>query len=110
MVGLRPRYEMIGFFPVRGYRIHARDVSDIWPEKWSAQKPHGHPAEKPAKLIERILTVSCAETVLDPFMGSGTTGVAALRQGRKFVGIEMNEHWYNVACERLQKTVSEGAI
>lgn len=61
-------------------------------------------------MIERILTVSCAETVLDPFMGSGTTGVAALRQGRKFVGIEMNEHWYNVACERLQKTVSEGAI
>ena len=42
------------------------------------------------------------ETVIDPFMGSGTTGLAALGQGKEFVGIEMSEHYYQVAVDRLR--------
>ena len=44
------------------------------------------------------------DTILDPFMGSGTTGVAARLLGRSFIGIEIDEHWFNVAKERIQST------
>lgn len=67
-----------------------------------------HPTEKPVSLCRFYIENSTkpGETVLDPFMGSGTTGVAALRAGRKFVGIELTQQWFDVACERIAKAVS----
>lgn len=64
-----------------------------------------HPTEKPVGLCQLYIENSTARggTVLDPFMGSGTTGVAAVRSGRKFVGIELTERWFDVACERIAK-------
>ncbi|EBV8483663.1 site-specific DNA-methyltransferase [Salmonella enterica subsp. enterica serovar Ago] len=47
-------------------------------------------------------------SLLDLFMGGGSTGVAALQSGRKFIGIEMSEHYFDIACERLGKVVEEG--
>ncbi|HCQ0449278.1 TPA: site-specific DNA-methyltransferase, partial [Escherichia coli] len=44
-------------------------------------------------------------TVLDPFMGSGTTGVAALKAGRKFIGIETSDHYFDVATQRLKTAI-----
>lgn len=100
---LRPRYEMVALYPVGGYQIANRNASDIHVEKWSAVKPHGHPAEKPEALISWLLSLSGNnENVCDPFMGSGTTGVAAVKAGREFVGIEMDEHWYDIACRRIE--------
>lgn len=63
----------------------------------------GHPTEKPIELIELFVRTSSNEgdTVLDPFMGSGTTGMACLQLNRKFIGIENSEKWYNIAKERL---------
>lgn len=62
-----------------------------------------HPSPKPIaymlKLIERVTKPGA--TVLDPFMGSGTTGVACVQTGRNFVGIEICEEYYNVACRRI---------
>lgn len=62
-----------------------------------------HPTEKPVQLMELWIKNSTAhgEIVLDPFMGSGTTGVAAIRAGRKFIGIEIDERWFDMACERI---------
>ncbi len=68
------------------------------------EKESGHPTEKPVHLMaEYILNSSQrGELVLDPFMGSGTTGVAAVQSGRKFVGIEIDPRWFDLACERIR--------
>ena len=100
--GLRPSYELIAFYAIGDYAIRNRGIPDIWRCAWSSQKPHGHPAEKPASLFERIIKTSGATAVLDPFMGSGTCGEAAAKSGCKFFGIEMEEHWFDIACRRIE--------
>ena len=63
----------------------------------------GHPAEKPLDLMEWIVKTYTNEgdTVLDPFMGTGTTGVACLKNNRKFIGIEKEKQYFDIASERL---------
>ncbi|OYW59863.1 MAG: hypothetical protein B7Z40_20945 [Bosea sp. 12-68-7] len=66
---------------------------------------HGvHPTEKPVSLmVELIADFAPADSVvLDPFMGSGTTGVAAVREGRGFVGIELDVRYFEIACQRIR--------
>ena len=62
-----------------------------------------HPTEKPVALMERLILASSnkSETVLDFTMGSGTTGVACANTGRKFIGIEMDDHYFDVAKKRI---------
>ena len=62
-----------------------------------------HPTPKPVGLIERMVTCSTdsGASVLDPFMGSGTTGVACANLGRKFIGIEIEPKYFDIACERI---------
>jgi len=71
-----------------------------------SQKPGEklHQVGKPLPLME-ALVAACGGSVLDPFMGSGTTGAAALSQGKDFVGIEVSEHYHQVAVDRLRKLV-----
>lgn len=64
-----------------------------------------HPTEKPVDLLVSILDAVPGETVLDPFMGSGSTGVAAMRAGRKFIGCEINPHHFETACQRVREEV-----
>jgi site-specific DNA-methyltransferase (adenine-specific) len=63
----------------------------------------GHPTQKPVSLLRRIVEASSAPdaVVLDPFCGSGTTGVAAVGQGRRFVGIDIDENYLNLSKKRL---------
>jgi len=63
-----------------------------------------HPTEKPVKLMERLILASSNEgdTVLDFTMGSGSTGVAARNLGRKFIGIELDLNYFNIALERIE--------
>jgi len=49
-------------------------------------------------------------TILDPFMGSGTTGVASINLGRKFIGIEIEERYFNIACERIDVAQRQGKL
>ena len=65
----------------------------------------GHPTEKPISLMELFVETSSnkGEIVLDPFMGSGTTGMACLQLKRRFVGIESSPHWFSVAEDRLKR-------
>lgn len=70
-------------------------------------KATGHPTEKPVHLMAEYIFNSSkpGEVVLDPFMGSGTTGVAAANLGRRFVGIELEERFFDMACARIADAV-----
>ena len=59
-----------------------------------------HPAQKPIAVMERLMLEGIA-SVIDPFMGTGTTGIAAMKCGRSFVGIEIHEPYFDIACERI---------
>lgn len=61
-----------------------------------------HPNQKPAALMAWCLTFAPGQTVLDPFMGSGTTGVACARAARDFIGIELDEAHFDIACRRIE--------
>lgn len=63
-----------------------------------------HPTQKPIALMEWVLrhTTKEGETVLDPYMGSGTTGIAALRTARKFIGVEIEKQYFDTACRRIE--------
>ena len=61
----------------------------------------GHPTQKPVALMEWLLRKTTG-AVLDPFMGSGTTGVACMNLGRKFIGIEIEPRYFATACERIE--------
>jgi len=66
---------------------------------------HGaHRTEKPRRLMAEILGdfTNEGQTILDPFMGSGTTGVAAVQMGRKFIGIEREQKYFDIACKRIE--------
>jgi len=64
-----------------------------------------HPTQKPGRVIEPLIIASStpAQTILDPFMGSGTTGVACVQLGRSFIGIEIEERYFDIACERISR-------
>jgi DNA modification methylase len=66
-----------------------------------------HPTQKPIALARHFIRLHSrrGDTVLDPFMGSGTTGVAAVLTGRKFIGIELDRRWFRQACERIQAAI-----
>ena len=67
-----------------------------------------HPTQKPVALMEWCLNfLPEANITLDPFMGSGTTGVACAKLGRKFIGIELDEDYFNIACERIEKAYQQ---
>jgi site-specific DNA-methyltransferase (adenine-specific) len=61
-----------------------------------------HPTQKPIELMKRCVLSLCAGTILDPFMGSGTTGVACAKLGRKFIGIEIEPKYFDIACRRIE--------
>jgi site-specific DNA-methyltransferase (adenine-specific) len=68
-----------------------------------------HPTQKPEWLMQRCVnaTVRPAGVCLDPFMGSGTTGVACVKLGRKFIGIEIDEGYFDIACDRIRKAYAQ---
>ena len=71
-----------------------------------------HPTQKPLELMKwnvRWLTNE-GDTILDPFMGSGSTGVAALESGRDFIGIEREERYFDIACRRIEQAQRQGDL
>ena len=71
-----------------------------------------HPTEKPVRLAERILALISdpGDTIYDPFMGSGSFGVACIRTGRKYIGSEMKPEYFDIACKRIEQSVSEDCL
>jgi len=66
-----------------------------------------HPTEKPVDLMLQVVGWTSG-TVLDPFMGSGTTGVACVKLGRKFIGIEKEPRYFDIACRRIEDAYKQG--
>lgn len=84
-----------------------KQMKDVWTgslTKPSEKKEGKHPTQKPEYLLERIILASTREgdLILDPFMGSGTTGVVAKRLGRRFIGIENDKEYYEIAKRRSE--------
>lgn len=75
------------------------------PERLSNPK---HPTQKPVAILKKIITISSNkdDIVFDPFMGVGSTGVAALELDRRFIGVELEKEYYDAAKERIDSTVS----
>nr|WP_210246995.1 DNA methyltransferase [Agrobacterium tumefaciens] len=73
-----------------------------------AYRDKQHPTQKPVELMKWCLGfVPDADVVLDPFAGSGSTGVACAALGRKFIGIELHEPYFNIACDRIRKAYDQ---
>jgi site-specific DNA-methyltransferase (adenine-specific) len=97
----RARYEFILFFEKGKRRLNDLGVADVL----SVPRIHGgYPAEKPAQLSEVLIGQSSnpGDVVADPFMGSGSVGVAAARLGRSFLGNDLNPEAVRLAAERLR--------
>ena len=87
-------------------------MKDVWTGSLTkpSEKTEGkHPTQKPAYVLERIILASTEEgqIVLDPFCGSGTTGVEAVRYGRKFIGIDISEEYIDISKRRLEKATDD---
>ncbi len=77
-----------------------------------ADRQGEHPTEKPLNLMKEILQdfTNVGETILDPFMGSGTTLVACAKMQRKGIGIEMNEKYFDIACKRVEAVYKQADL
>lgn len=69
-----------------------------------------HPTQKPVGVMRWSISKTKGETILDPFMGSGTTGVAAVQMGRKFIGIEREPKYFDIACKRIAEAQRQGDL
>ena len=68
-----------------------------------------HPTQKPIPVMRWCIEqAGNPQTILDPFMGSGTTGVAAVQMGRSFIGIEREEKYFSIACKRIEQAYAQG--
>ena len=83
-----------------------------WGDVWKFQPERGqqHPTQKPLSMMLHITKTSSrlGDVILDPFMGSGTTGVAAVQMGRSFIGIERDPSYFEIACKRIEMAQRQG--
>ena len=91
-----------GTFNNKGKPIH--DFIETSVIKGSEKKFGKHPTQKPLELMDSFVETLTNESdhIVDPFMGSGTTGVSAIKNGRSFIGIECNKTYFNIAKKRIE--------
>ena len=102
-------FEYCLYFHKGGYGVKPECYADAskyynFAHNAAEKERYGHPTIKPLPFIERIIRNSSrhGDIVLDPYMGSGTTGVACKDLGRDFIGVEISEQWYKVAKRRIE--------
>lgn len=105
----RPTFQSAFEMAAISYKGKRRWFGGQYPDRWIGLTPNRlgvgeHPTEKPVEALKPLVAALTqqGETILDPFAGSGSTGVAAVQLGRKFIGIEINPDYFNLACERLE--------
>jgi len=74
--------------------------------------PNVHETQKPLRLMSSLVSLFTkpGDLVLDPYMGSATTGVACIKSGRRFIGIERDERYFDICCRRIDETLKQGDI
>ncbi len=107
----RRRHEMVMVAHRRGGKCLWNPQAKAAPNVIACCKPRDkhHPNEKPLQLVAQFVTNHASEDqiVLDPFMGSGTTGVACVQHGRRFIGIELDREYFNVAKTRIKAALKD---
>lgn len=109
---LRHVYECFAVITMPDFVRIATDEPDVWRHKWTpGDRTTGHSAEKPVPLMARAIRLLTrpGDTVCDPFAGSGTTGIAAIQQGRRYIGIEREQTFCDTAIARLGAVTRERA-
>ncbi len=98
------QYELIIYANKGRRELNGKRISDVWYFDKVAGKKQLHQNQKPLELIQQIIEKSSKENdlVLDPFIGSGTTAVACINTGRNFIGIELDETYFNIAKKRIE--------
>lgn len=106
----RNQHELILYAEKGRFEFSNRGVGNVISSPKAAAE--NHPTEKPVALLEKIITAATDEgvTVLDPFMGSATTGVACANLGRRFIGIEISRQYFDMACERIEAAYAQGRL
>jgi len=71
------------------------------------EETYGHPGYTPSAIMARAISTSRATSVFDPFLGTGTTGVEAAKAGLRFVGVEINPEYFDIACRRIEQAYKQ---
>ncbi|MCR4614028.1 MAG: site-specific DNA-methyltransferase [Bacteroidaceae bacterium] len=105
-----PTYEVIYLIAKKNFKLspHSNSYGDVW--EIMQEQRNDHPAPFPVELIDRIISSTNAQIILDPFMGSGTTAVVAAGLGRDFIGIEKSSKYCEAAMKRLEKNKLEPEV
>jgi modification methylase len=98
-----PTYEVIYLIAKPNFKLapKANAIGDVW--EFSQEMKNEHPAPFPVALIDRIVSSTTAQLILDPFMGSGTTAIAALKNKRNYLGIELSPEYCKMAENRITR-------
>jgi len=67
-----------------------------------------HPTQKPVSVMRQLIGMVSGQMILDPFMGSGSTGVAAMQMGKDFIGCEIDPAYFDIACKRIEDAQRQG--
>jgi len=96
-------YETIWFYPSRKKDIIRHKWAGFFGTEKEDIKRRVHPAQKPYQLIKKVILClrNSPLVICDPYMGSGSTGVACLELGRQFIGIEIDKKYFDIACKRI---------
>jgi DNA modification methylase len=105
-------YETIWFFPARKRDIIRHKWAGIFGIEKEDTKNRVHPTQKPVRLMQDVILKlpGSPQVILDPFMGSGTTGIACINLQRRFIGIEINPAYFETALERIRAAHAQGFL
>lgn len=97
-----PTYEVIYLIAKPGFKLapKANAHGDVW--EYTQEMNNEHPAAFPINLIDRIVSSTTAKIILDPFMGSGTTAISALKFNRSYIGVEISPEYCEMARKRIE--------
>lgn len=104
-----PGWEAIAILHREGVKLRWNGGGSRSVYTFGIEKQNGHPTPKPLSLMKHMveLFTDHQEVILDPFMGSGTTGVACVKMGRKFIGIEREPEYFEIACKRIREAYAQ---
>ena len=108
--------EYILFFREKGVKVYGtyetKKTYYVTPTNQKEKKLYGHPTIKPQEILKNLIVNSTTENgvVLDCFMGSGSTGVACVNTNRRFIGIELDEGYFNIARKRIEEAQKQSRI